>query len=615
MNSIIRVANVVNKVDPLNPQACLQYMKASIETLRDYAPDIIVLPALALSGASCGSMYANRTLLEICKEQLDELTLYSANFSSYIIAGLPVNDCGRPVSVCAVLHAGSLVGYLPSFDSPADLLEGRYSDLILPEDTVFSCGDLNFCVSSCDPMNLPLKAQSISQNNCDLVVVPSYQPVVAGYVSSCRDIAKNMSASLGCAISVCNGGIGDTSSPRVYKGFACIFECGEEMSFAASDTESIVCINDIDIDIIKATKLRKKFTSSFADFKRPHFSALPNSLKKGLLRNVTRDPFLPGDPVAAKAYLEEFFSLQVSSLATRLRNIGCKKAVVGVSGGLDSTLALLVACRAMDQLGLPRQNVLGVTMPGFGTTDRTYYNALRLIEDLGATGRDISIKAGVLQHFQDIGHNSQVKDVTYENAQARERTQVLLDLANKERGLVVGTGDLSEEALGWCTFAGDQIANFNVNTCATKNMIRKLTSYLAAEPAFAAAAETLADILGTPVSPELLPPDEMGETTQKTEDILGPYELHDFFLYYFVKYGFRPSKIFFYACFAFCPDLEKGFIKGKLLLFMNRFFGGQFKRSCAPDGAVLADVSLSPEAFMIPSDVNPAAFIEELNNI
>ncbi|MFQ8600900.1 MAG: hypothetical protein ACLSAP_10175 [Oscillospiraceae bacterium] len=227
MNSIIRVANVVNKVDPLNPQACLQHMKASLETLRDYAPDIVVLPALALSGASCGSMYANRTLLEICKEQLDEPhSPISARIS------LPVNDCGRPVSVCAVLHAGSLVGYLPSFDSPADLLEGRYSDLILPEDTVFSCGDLNFCVSSCDPMNLPLKAQSISQNNCDLVVVPSYQPVVAGYVSSCRDIAKNMSASLGCAISVCNGGIGELLPQQICKGFAHL-RVWEEMSFAA----------------------------------------------------------------------------------------------------------------------------------------------------------------------------------------------------------------------------------------------------------------------------------------------------------------------------------------------------------------------------------------------
>ena len=273
--------------------------------------------------------------------------------------------------------------------------------------------------------------------------------------------------------------------------------------------------------------------------------------KRGLLRPVRPDPYLPEDPAAADAYLDELFSMQTASLAARLQNTGLSRMVVGVSGGLDSTLALLVSAAAADALDLPRENVVAVTMPGFGTSDRTYFNALSLIEHLGATGRDISIKAAVLQHFEDIGHDPAKKNTTYENAQARERAQILLDLANAVGGLVVGTGDLSEEALGWSTFAGDHISNYNVNVCITKTMIRRMVDYIARAELLGDAAEVLRDILDTPVSPELLPPDAAGNIQQKTEDILGPYALHDFFLYYLVKYGFRPSKLYYYACVAF----------------------------------------------------------------
>ena len=327
---------------------------------------------------------------------------------------------------------------------------------------------------------------------------------------------------------------------------------------------------------------------------------------------MREDPFLPENSADADRYLDDLFRLQVQKSGGPCDQHPACRLVLGVSGGLDSTLALLVCHQALAELELPADHLIAVTMPGFGTTDRTYYNALSLISSLGAQNRDISIKASVLQHFEDIGHDPSVRDVTYENAQARERTQILFDIANGCRGLVVGTGDMSEDALGWCTFGGDHLASYNVNVCLTKTMIRKMVTYLC--PRYEEQiSSVLHDIVDTPVSPELLPPDESGKIQQKTEDILGSYRLHDFLLYYLLRYNFPPRKLYYYACLAFSEEFSASYILDKLKVFLNRFFSGQFKRSCSPDSADITPVCLSQ--YPIPSDCSAQALLADLSDI
>ena len=601
MNSILRLVLAVNRVLPANPQLCYESIATTLDSLVDSPADIILFPQLAFSSPSCGNLFSNQALLESCMEQLDHLRIASRDLAAYLIVGLPVWDNGQVVAACAVLYQGKLLGYV----ADSAHLSTAESELFLPPDTLFQCGDLRFSILPCNPLELPLKAVPLAQNGCDLILCPSYEPVTAGSIARAEEGVRVLSRTLGRAVAVCNGGVGDTSSPWLYRGYAFAYECGEKLGGFVSQYESELCQCDLDADVIRTQK-------AYARSKKPAFTVGAQGGKRGLLRPVRPDPYLPEDPAAADAYLDELFSMQTASLAARLQNTGLSRMVVGVSGGLDSTLALLVSAAAADALDLPRENVVAVTMPGFGTSDRTYFNALSLIEHLGATGRDISIKAAVLQHFEDIGHDPAKKNTTYENAQARERAQILLDLANAVGGLVVGTGDLSEEALGWSTFAGDHISNYNVNVCITKTMIRRMVDYIARAELLGDAAEVLRDILDTPVSPELLPPDAAGNIQQKTEDILGPYALHDFFLYYLVKYGFRPSKLYYYACVAFSGRLDPAYIREKLIFFLRRLALGQFKRSCAPDSAVLTDVSLNNAVFYLPSDLNISALLEDI---
>ncbi len=419
----------------------------------------------------------------------------------------------------------------------------------------------------------------------------------------------------GCAVLAVNGGICEGSAPHVYQGYVCICEGGEEVAFSQSAFETIDCIYDIDADIVHAQRGQNGALYGGASQITPAFFSFPALEERRVLkREIRQNPFIPKNPEQLNAYCEEIFSLQSDSLALRMKHIGCSQLVLGISGGLDSTLALLVSVNACDKLGIPRENITAVTMPGFGTTDRTYFNALHLIEELGCVSRDISIRAAVTQHFEDISQDPANKDVTYENSQARERAQILLDIANQVGGLVVGTGDLSEEALGWCTFAGDHISNFNVNTDIPKTLIRIIVGKVADKQEFSSVRDILIDILDTPVSPELLPPDESGKIQQKTEVILGSYELHDFFIYYFVRYRLAPSKVYEYACLAFEGMMEPNYIQEKLTLFLKRFITNQFKRSCAPDSAAIGPVSLTAGEFSFPSDLSPAMFLKELND-
>ena len=422
-----------------------------------------------------------------------------------------------------------------------------------------------------------------------------------------------LSESFGIAIAFVRGGQGDTSHPVAFQGHAAICECGEMLAEYTGESfgqhtfalESFCFARDLDCDILRASQ-------RFANDRDADVQLKEREGKKGLLRSISRDPFLPVEEKQMQEYLHTLFTLQVQSLVSRAANTGLHHLVLGVSGGLDSTLALLVCHEALKELDLPEKNLIAITMPGFGTSDRTYYNALSLISALGAQNRDISIKASVLQHFEDISHDPSVRDVTYENAQARERTQILLDVANSCRGIVVGTGDMSEDALGWCTFGGDHLANYNVNVCLTKTMIRKMVTYLCGQ-FDEKVGNILRDIVDTPVSPELLPPDESGKIQQKTEDILGSYALHDFFLYYLLRCNFSPRKLYYYACLAFSGEFSANYILEKLKVFLNRFCAGQFKRSCTPDSAKLTDVNLGE--YPIPSDCSPQALLADLSDI
>lgn len=603
MNSLIRIATAVNKVNCANPQDCLEEIKQMLGELP--ACDILAFPKLALCSPSCGSLFAGSGFLEQCGEALDGLCAASKERDCYIVVGLALEDWGKVVSVMAVLYEGELVALVPTVDNPSPFANSGFSEYLMPTDTVFSCGGLRFCILGCNLSTLTLRAAHAAQTGCDLILVPAYSPMRAGMMEEVCAAAKVTSASVGCAIAVVNGGVGDTSSPYIFSGFVAVYECGVELTKRQAGYESFSATVDLDVDIIHSQKKISSYTP-------PRHAIQPSGDKPGLLREIDRTPFLPKENTAA--YLDELFALQVRSLVARMENIGVNRLVVGVSGGLDSTATLLVSAAAMDVLDLPRTNILGITMPGFGTSDRTYFNALSLLGNLGVTQRDISIRQAVQQHFEDIGHSGK-KDITYENAQARERTQILLDVANATSAIVVGTGDLSEEALGFCTFAGDHIANYNVNSCITKTVLRSLVLHIADNAHIENVSDILRDILDTPVSPELLPPADTGEIKQATEEILGPYELHDFFLYYFVKYRFRPSKLYFYACMAFADKLKPAYIKQKLAVFFKRFCAGQFKRACAPDSASITEVNLSNVNYYIPSDLDPSFLLRELEAV
>ena len=584
MERIIRVATVVNRVKNANPAVCAGQLIPLLDSACDKQADIILAPLYALSGASCGRVFAVPSFREKLKLQLQKLADRYAKQNCTIVLGLD-----EETAVC-IWHGGVYTGR--------------------PEELHFTCSGAEVSIRSLPFERLPLACGEMASDGAELYLLPVCHPVKAGDLSRAKDSLKLVSRSLGAALAYCNGGLGETSSPYLYKGWGAIAEDGHLLSWSDQGDLGQLAVCDVDLDIIRAGKGR----NGLPGFRGEVLFSFSANRHDSLLRPLSMDPYLPDCPAQEAEYLEELFDLQVKSLADRLANTGIQRLVIGISGGLDSTLAFLVAAAALDRLNLPRQNMTGITMPGFGTTGRTYVNAVSLIKGVGAQFREIPIAESVTQHFKDIGHDIEKTNVTYENAQARERAQILLDVANDLSAMVVGTGDLSEEALGWCTFAGDHIANYNVNVCVTKTMIRKLVSHLVEEERFPDANEALSDILNSPVSPELLPPDENGLIVQKTEEILGPYELHDFFLYYFVKYAMSPQKIFEYACQAF-DDIAPEFILEKCKLFFRRLFSGQFKRSCAPDSAAITEVNLSNAEFYLPSDCSPAEFLEELDQV
>lgn len=603
MLNLIRIAAVTGRVDPGSPAGCRKYLTEEIKKAGAHSPDVILLPSDILLPPSAQSLRRQGFMLDLCRQELSRLAEDLRELPSLLFVGLPVSLHGVTVSAMAALRQGELLGFV----LPPSVPEGPLPEGFLPASAVFEAGGARLRVlPGCDA-GKALQYGSLA-GDCDCLLLPCYEPARVGSADRAEQALSVLSRELGCAAVLCCGAGSDSSHPVCYRGFAVIAEAGETVSVQAEFGQSASLCYDIDLDIVRRSRDTLPASPAPTAYR---FPAVPHDYA---LRSFSSTPYLPMEPEAERRTLREWFELQSHSLAARLSNTGIDRAVVGISGGLDSTLALLVCHRAAQLMRLSPNHILAVTMPGFGTSDRTHQNALDLPRKLGMSTMDISIVPAVGQHLADIGHPLDRHDVTYENAQARERTQILLDLGNQIGGIAVGTGDLTEEALGWCTFGGDALAGYNVNVTVPKTAIRRIVAMLAEESTDAELAAILRDILDTPISPELLPPDESGSITQKTEEILGDYEVHDFYLYYFVKYGFSPKKLLFYAENAFDDRYTEEQLRTWLATFLRRFVGGQFKRSVAPEAAAITDFGLSSMDFSVPSDMSARTLLRELEN-
>ena len=603
MLNLIRIAAVTGRVDPGSPAGCRKYLTEEIKKAGAHSPDVILLPSDILLPPSAQSLRRQGFMLDLCRQELSRLAEDLRELPSLLFVGLLVSLHGVTVSAMAALRQGELLGFV----LPPSVPEGPLPEGFLPASAVFETGGARLRVlPGCDA-GKALQYGSLARG-CDCLLLPCYEPARVGSADRAEQALSVLSRELGCAAVLCCGAGSDSSHPVCYRGFAVIAEAGETVSVQAEFGQSASLCYDIDLDIVRRSRDTLPAGPAPAAYR---FPAVPHDYA---LRSFSSTPYLPMEPEAERRTLREWFELQSHSLAARLSNTGIDRAVVGISGGLDSTLALLVCHRAAQLMRLSPDHILAVTMPGFGTSDRTHQNALDLPRKLGMSTMDISIVPAVGQHLADIGHPLDRHDVTYENAQARERTQILLDLGNQIGGIAVGTGDLTEEALGWCTFGGDALAGYNVNVTVPKTAIRRIVAMLAEESTDAELTAILRDILDTPISPELLPPDESGSITQKTEEILGDYEVHDFYLYYFVKYGFSPKKLLFYAENAFDDRYTEEQLRTWLATFLRRFVGGQFKRSVAPEAAAITDFGLSSMDFSVPSDMSARTLLRELEN-
>ena len=623
-------------------------MRESLAIARDAGAQIILFPELGVTAYTCGDLFRQSALLAACEAAVTELLAATAQEDAVLVFGCPVPVDGRLYNCAVVSQSGAIAGIVPKthipgnnefyeprwFASGADPVREsvRYAAQEAPFGTnllfaVDGRPDLVLAVEICEDLWMPVPPSSLAcRAGATLVLNPSASNELVGKAEYRLSLVANQSARCLCAYAYASANPCESTTDTVFGGHMLIAENGRVLSESSRfGTSGTVLLGDVDTvrmvhDRQNASSFHQRLPMDAAILPWRRIPlALPGgcagaSPAKDILRPVERHPFVPANPAVREARCQEILSIQTAGLAKRLSHTGLKRLVVGVSGGLDSTLALIVAARTMDRLDLPRGNVLGITMPGFGTTGRTYRNALDLMRSLGAEIREIPISEAALLHFRDIGHDPSVHDVTYENVQARERTQVLMDLANHEAALLVGTGDLSELALGWCTYNGDHMSMYAVNTGVPKTLVKYLVGWYADHEAGTDSAHILHDILDTPISPELLPPDPEGKIAQKTEDVVGPYELHDFFLYHVVRYGAAPSKVRALALCAFEGAYDAETVDKWLRVFLKRFFAQQFKRSCLPDGPKVGTISLSPRAdWRMPSDAPADAWLRELD--
>lgn len=606
---------------------------------------IIVFPELCITGYTCGDLFLQKVLLDGAKKALVRIAEETADCGMLAFVGLPLEVEGKLYNCAAAINNGNIIGFVPKKNIPAysefyevrhfTPWEGgniavkdvdgsgddeRYRSYTCFGDMLFWCDEIPELVIGteiCEDLWVPEPPSGgLSAQGATVICNLSASDEVIGKGEYRRQLVKSQSARCVCGYIYADAGMGESTQDLIFSGHNLIAENGTIVSESKKFTTGLTA-GEIDLHRLIAERRRMNtFTvESSPGLKRNgydscEFEITPKNLE--LKRRFPPMPFVPADRDALNSRCEEILTMQATGLATRLRHIGCKTAVIGLSGGLDSTLALIVAVHAFDMLGLDRKGIIAVTMPCFGTTKRTKSNAYYLAEAYGVELKEIDITAAVRQHFADIGQDERVTDVTFENGQARERTQVIMDVANKIGGIVIGTGDLSELALGWATYNGDHMSMYGVNASVPKTLVRHLVAYESANTENGRLAEVLRDVLATPVSPELLPPTE-GEISQKTEDIVGPYELHDFFLYYMVRCGFPPKKIMRIAEHSFSGRFDRDTIKKWLTVFLKRFFSQQFKRSCLPDGPKVGSVTLSPRGdWRMPSDACVRLWLEDL---
>lgn len=645
MRGLVRVGAAVPSLALGNVKENMKRHLAMMREAKEKHVSIVTFPELSLTGYTCGDLFFQRRLLD---DVTDALLALKDEMPEEIIAvvGAPLEIEGALYNCAVVLHKGEIISAVPKTFLPnnGEFYEKRWfqsgdarrdASVAIPKlktdvcrQAIFETEDgVRFGIELCEDLWAPLPPSTmLSVEGAEIILNLSASNELLSKREYRQQLISQQSARCQCGYVYVSAGMGESSSDLVFSGHSVIASCGtvirESEGYLA---DNYLMTADVDIDRIRADRMKQ---SSFADCAaqvRAMWKQEPNILRtmeNALLPDdaapdyhVSKHPFIPSDKASRQLRCAQILAMQATALARRLAVTG-GKVVVGISGGLDSTLALLAACKAVDMLHLPRTNILGITMPCFGTTDRTYHNALDLMTSLGVSQREIPIHNAVRQHFADIGHDESDHSVTYENCQARERTQVLMDVANKIGAIVLGTGDLSEIALGWCTYNADHMSMYGVNSGVPKTLVRWVIQTAAENEAFSSSRECLQSILDTPISPELLPPDEKGNILQQTEDVVGPYALHDFFLYYAIRFGYPPKKVFDLCCIAFEDDFSCETILKWLKNFYRRFWTQQFKRNCMPDGVKIGSIALSPRGdWRMPSDAQYKAWMDECDCI
>lgn len=634
----VKVAAAIPSVKVADCQFNALHIIEQITEAEKQQVEVIIFPELAITGYTCADLFAQELLLKESLKALQQILDSTKGKQCIAIVGIPLEVNSTLLNCAAVLQNGTIHGIVPKTYLPnyREFYEQRWftsgreenttvellgQDVILNANMVFKTPTCCFGVEICEDVWAPIPPScSLALNGAEIIFNMSADNESIGkHNYLCSLLSQQASRCLaGYVFSSC--GFGESTTDVVFAGNGLIYENGTLLAASRRfSLEPQLIISEIDVESLR---MQRRVNTTFAANRsmikeKPIYIHTEEGTQPEftLTRKVDAHPFVPtGKELDERC--EEIFAIQVCGLAKRLVHTHSRTVVVGISGGLDSTLALLVCTRTFDKLGLSRKGIIGVTMPGFGTTDRTYHNALQLMRSLGISIKEISIKDACIQHFKDINHDINVHDVTYENSQARERTQLLMDIANQENGLVIGTGDLSELALGWATYNGDHMSMYAVNTSIPKTLVKHLVTWVAQHDVDETSRLTLLDIVDTPISPELIPADEQGNIKQKTEDLVGPYELHDFFLCHFFRFGARPAKIYYLAKIAFAGKYDDETIKKWLKTFFRRFFSQQFKRSCLPDGPKVGSVVLTPRGdWRMPSDASAELWLKECDSI
>ena len=628
----VKVAGATPKIRVADCEFNANQIIAQINEAEKNGASLVVFPELCVTGYTCSDLFLQSALLNAAKDAVKKIVFETAELDIISIVGTPIALRQSLFNCAVVIYKGKILGIVPKINIPnySEFYEARhftsgkdfdeglfefngFDNVYFGSNLIFACRqmpDFSFAVEICEDLWTPESPSvELALAGANIICNLSCSDDVIGKAQYRRNLVKMQSGKLICGYIYSDSGFGESTTDMVFSGQNIISENASILAESKRFTTGIIYA---DVDVAKLSSERRR-TNTFPHKKDNFVIEFDMNLKRTRLsRTFPQMPFVPADKTDLANRCEEIITMQATGLATRLAHTEIKNVVLGLSGGLDSTLALIVCVHAFDMLFLDRKNIHTVTMPCFGTTKRTKSNAQLLAEAYGVSFEDIDITLAVRQHFSDINHNESITDITYENSQARERTQILMDLSNKYSGLVIGTGDLSELALGWATYNGDHMSMYAVNVSIPKTLVRYLTAY-EAEKSEGILKNVLLDVLDTPVSPELLPPDNNGEIAQKTEDVVGPYELHDFFLYYLVRFGFSPSKIYYLAKQSFEGKYDNPTIKKWLTVFIKRFFSQQFKRSCLPDGPKVGSVTLSPRGdWRMPSDASVNLWLKDL---